>query len=432
MNTHTHMHMDPELSSEALVEVRSSEFSFRTLIRWEFSYVLILLIWAMSQGNTVLKSFCDGFAMLMLLRVAVLLISRFGELDAASRVLMGATAFFASVNLLVNLGQEEIGEGIKILSIFLFFFAGTTVSDRFFDDMPKRIMVLLFVGLPVGTALFDLYAGPALGPLDEMSLSFFANRNNAILFSVVSSWALMLTGMRRSFIVFYLIGCALAFKTIGGLVAIAIALYLVYLGFNVVRVLVLGGFVALSSTLLDGSLEVLSRATSSWKSLHRVLDAAGGFWNISKMSYGEIYEAAQTSDISLIFRLKHWMNVLSLWTDGSALHQLFGFGVSQTLVLTDVKLLPHNDYLRFFFELGPGTFLCFVGMNLLILKRVGIRFVAIPIIFLFIYLFSDNIVNNFLVMSFFYFLAGAISSANALPSDEPLDEDDNHFDHPDY
>jgi hypothetical protein len=94
--------------------------------------------------------------------------------------------------------------------------------------------------------------------------------------------------------------------------------------------------------------------------------------------------------------------------DGSFTHQLFGFGVLTSTQLTDEKLLPHNDYLRFAFELGPGLLLCFVAMNVLILKETFARFISIPAIFLCIYFFSDNLINNLVVMSFFYFTAGAL------------------------
>jgi hypothetical protein len=267
--------------------------------------------------------------------------------------------------------------------------------------------------VPVLSALFDLYRGGGAlnSELNEQTLSFFANRNNAVAFTVISSWTLMLGGVKRWLIVGYLFACVLAFKTLGALLAIAFAFYLIYPGFNILRNLVVGAAAAAFYFEFDDDLEILSRASTAWRSLNSVLAESGGVWGLSKMNYGQIYTAAGTSDLSLIFRLKHWVNLIGLYMDGPLVNQLFGFGVGSSVELTEQKLVPHNDYLRFFFELGPGLFICFVVLNFLILRRMGAHFISMPAIFIFIYFFSDNLVNNFLVMSFFYFTAGALSSS---------------------
>jgi hypothetical protein len=113
----------------------------------------------------------------------------------------------------------------------------------------------------------------------------------------------------------------------------------------------------------------------------------------------------------LVFRLKHWVNLIGLYMDGPLINQIFGFGVGGSVRLTDIRLVPHNDYIRFFFELGPGLFICFVALNVLIMRKIGRRFIGIPVVFTCIYYLSDNLVNNFLVMSFLYFTAGALSSS---------------------
>ncbi|MBN3845221.1 hypothetical protein G3N58_00030 [Paraburkholderia sp. Ac-20342] len=398
-----------DLHAAAGLTHSSQRFSYLSLLRWEFGYILILLIWSLSGGSDALKLASDAYAIAFVLYIGILLATRIHQLDRTCTILLGFTAFFSLGNLTLNAGQENIGESLKILAIFLFFLAGTTTEADFLERAPGRLMVVLFVALPVAFSLRDLYGGSSFDPLDEISLSFFANRNNAILFAVVSSWTLMLGGARHWIVTLYLLACAIAFKTLGAMLAILLALYLVYLGFNVLRIVLLGSLAAAFVMLFGSELEVVTRATVAFTSLSRVMDQAGGLWGLGAMSYEEIYEAVGTSDISLIFRLKHWINLFTLYADGSLTQQLFGFGVTSSLRLTDLKLLPHNDYIRFFFELGPGMLACFIAMNVLIVRRMGIRFLSIPAIFLFIYFFSDNIVNNFLVMSLFYFLAGMFS-----------------------
>jgi hypothetical protein len=295
----------------------------------------------------------------------------------------------------------------------MFYFAGQTTDEEYFDNGPSLKLVALFVAVPVLSALFDLYRGGGApnSALNEQTLSFFANRNNAVAFTVVSSWTLMLCGVKRWMIIVYLAACVLAFKTLGALLAIAFAFYLVYPGFNILRNLIIGAVAAAAYFKFEDDLEILSRASTAWRSLNSVLAESNGVWGLGKLDYGQIYTAAGTSDISLIFRLKHWVNLIGIYIDGPLIHQIFGFGVGSSVDLTELNLVPHNDYLRFFFELGPGLFICFVMLNLLILKRMGAHFISMPAIFLFIYFFSDNLVNNFLVMSFFYFTAGALASS---------------------
>ncbi|MGF6570624.1 hypothetical protein ABH945_002735 [Paraburkholderia sp. GAS333] len=397
-------------------EYSRSGFSYKSLLLWEFGYVVILVLWAFAGQSEALKLVANGFAFALVLRVGMVLLGQFNRLEHGARVLIGFVLFFAAANLMVNIDTAEIGETIKILSIFMFYVTGLTTDEEYFENAPSRLLVALFVGLPVLSALFDLYrGGGANSDFNEQTLSFFANRNNAVAFTVVSAWTLMLGGVRRWIIVAYLAVSVVAFKTLGALVAILFAFYLVYSGFNIVRNLVVGAAAAAAGAAFyfefDGNLGILSRATTAWRSLNSVLAESGGIWGLAKMDYGQIYVAAETSDISLIFRLKHWVNLISLYTDGPLINQLFGFGVGSSVKLTDLNLVPHNDYLRFFFELGPGLFICFIVLNILVLKRIGGFFISIPAVFIFIYFFSDNLVNNFLVMSFFYFTAGALSTS---------------------
>lgn len=394
-------------------EYARSGFSYQSLLLWEFGYVAILLLWAFTGQSDALKMVANGYAFAFVLRVGMVLLAQADGLERTSRVLMCFVLFFTVANLIVNIDEAQVGETIKILSIFMFYFAGQTTDEEYFENAPRLSLVALFVAVPVLSALFDLYRGGGApnSDLNEQTLSFFANRNNAVAFTVISSWSLMLGGVKRWLIVVYLAACVLAFKTLGALLAIAFAFYLVYPGFNILRNLMIGSAVAALYFEFDDDLEILSRASTAWRSLNSVLAESNGVWGLSKMDFAQIYTAAGTSDISLIFRLKHWVNLIGLYMDGPLINQVFGFGVGSSVDLTELKLVPHNDYLRFLFELGPGLFICFVILNFLILRRIGAHFISMPAIFLFIYFFSDNLVNNFLVMSFFYFTAGALSSS---------------------
>lgn len=386
-------------------------FSSQSLLRWEFGYVVVLLVWAFSGHSEALKALSNACALVFVLRIAYLLTTRIGYLTHGARVLGCFVLLFGTANFLFNADHAQLVEGIKILSLFMFYFAGETMDDSYFEKRPSFALVVLFVAVPLLTALIDLYRVGGGDGINEQPLSIFANRNNAVAFAVVSSWTLILAGVRRWMIVGYLVVCVLAFKTLGALVAIAIALYFIYFGLNVGRMLVAGAIPVVIYETLGDKLEILNRAQSAWHSLNAVLAESGGLWGLAKLDYGRIYMAAGTSDISLIFRLKHWVNLIMLYQHASPLQQLLGLGVGSSEALTDMRLVPHSDYMRFIFELGPGMFLCFVVLNLTIMRRLGGYFISIPAVFLIIYFCSENLVTNFPVMSFFYFTAGAMVSS---------------------
>lgn len=393
---------------------RSGGFSYQSFLLWEFGYVAILMLWAYTGDSELVKLVANGYAFALVLRVGIVLLAQANRLDHASRVLMCFVLFFAVANLIVNMDDAQVGETIKILSIFMFYFAGLTTDEEYFESAPNLWLAALFVGVPVLGALFDLYrgGGAASSDFNEQTLSFFANRNNAVAFAVVSSWALVLGGVKRWLIVVYLAACVFAFKTLGALLAITVAIYLLYPGcFSILPNLAVGAALTAFYVEFNENLDILSRASTAWHSLNSVLAVSGGVWGLSKLDYAQIYLASGTSDISLVFRLKHWVNLIGLYMDGPLINQLFGFGVGSSVRLTDLKLVPHNDYMRFFFELGPGLFICFVTLNVLILRKIGRQFTGIPVVFICIYFLSDNLVNNFLVMSFLYFTAGALSSS---------------------
>jgi len=126
------------------------------------------------------------------------------------------------------------------------------------------------------------------------------------------------------------------------------------------------------------------------------------------MSYGELTQVMGSSDVSFFFRITHWAELLEKYSNGSLDTMLFGNGVGSSARMTTAGLVPHNDYLRYLFECGLFAFLGFLILNLRIIKDAGSSYVAIPVITIVIYFFSENLINNFLAMMLFYFLAGFV------------------------
>jgi O-antigen ligase len=114
-----------------------------------------------------------------------------------------------------------------------------------------------------------------------------------------------------------------------------------------------------------------------------------------------------STDLSFIFRLKHWVNLFDIMARGSISDLLFGHGVDSSILLSEHHLLAHNDYLKYFFELGLLGGVAFLSLITLILYRCGRCWNTVPLLTIAIYFVCENLVNNYLAMMIFYFCAGA-------------------------
>jgi hypothetical protein len=394
---------------------KRNKFSYRSFFMLELGYVVLLLFFYATQFSDLSKGLANAYAVFILAWMILCLTSGIHRLPGRDIYILLSILVLFIANVCVNINSTNLLDAVKIGAIFLFYFAGKSTKINHFDTLPEKSLVRVFVLLPVFISIFDLYfRSQAVGDvIGDTTVAFFSNRNNAVLYSVVSCWILVLANVNRWAILAHVVGCALVFKTLGALVAVGAAIYLVYFGLNFLKLVVLALILAALYFVVGPELSQLSvfgRVQDAVSGVTGALSASGGLLGLDRMNYGELAHAAGTKDISFIFRLKHWINIINIYDAGSIWHQLFGFGVDSSLDLTDLNLLPHNDYLRFFFELGPGLFFAFLGLNALIVWRIGRTLLMIPAIFIFVYCFSENIVNNFLVMTLFYYMAGALTA----------------------
>ncbi|WP_149029759.1 hypothetical protein [Paraburkholderia fungorum] len=385
-------------------------FKYRNFFWMEFAYVMTLLFVYATRFNDVSKALANVYAVYMLARIVSVLVVGLKRLPGRDIYILSALVIFFCLNLIVNVRSTNFLDAIKIFAIFIFYFSGKSVSSGFFNVFPKKTWIRIFVLLPVLISVLDMFfrvsgSGDTVG---DTGVGFFSNRNNAVLFSVVSCWLFILAKTNRWIILAYVVGAAVVFKTLGALAALGAAICIVLLGKNVLKLGLAAGALILAFILFRHEISVFGRAENALSGVTGALSASGGLQGLGRMNYAQLAHAAGTTDISFIFRLKHWMNLFEIYRSGDIWHQVFGFGVDSSIDLTDLSLLPHNDYLRFLFEMGPVFFIAFLAMNSLIVLRIGRNMLMVPAIFMLVYCFSDNIVNNFLVMSTFYFLAGAI------------------------
>jgi hypothetical protein len=127
------------------------------------------------------------------------------------------------------------------------------------------------------------------------------------------------------------------------------------------------------------------------------------------VTFGELVTKLGTTDLSFLFRLKHWLELWTIYQNGSLLNWLFGFGSGSSVELTRMRIVPHNDFIRYLFEFGVITLIGFCLLLFSIFRYLGRGWITVPLAAVALYFISENLINNFLAMVIFYFCAGTLA-----------------------
>ncbi len=393
-----------------------------TLLRLLAAYVLLTTL-ARLTGSGMLGAIVNLFGVAMPLMMFAYFNLRGIRVHVPRGLLVGygmlAAALVVSVLLV---GLNNVADLTKFLLTPLFAILGynSTAFDRDDERSLNQLRIVGFILLlPVAYALVLM---PSSGAGD--ALGIFVNRNNAALYLVVLSNLLFVMGASVGVVVATLTVGAMLFSTIGVLIAVTVALlvslslrrYLpAYLG-----AAALGAFLVLGPIQIPMGerLEVLGEGIEAVTAL--------GLWTkLSELSYAELYViTGENSDLSLFFRLKHWADLLLVWTSEDWVSLLFGLGIGSSPLHTDLGLVPHNDYLRFLIESGPLGFLGFASITGWLLWSIGRNALLMSTAAVAIYFFTENLVDNFASMTLYYWFAGywARYASGGEPAEERADE----------
>ena len=118
------------------------------------------------------------------------------------------------------------------------------------------------------------------------------------------------------------------------------------------------------------------------------------------IDFGQLANIYGEENISGIYRLKLWTDVVHVLMDQKLGNLIIGNGIGSSLKL--LSNLPHNEYLRVMLELGIVGFLLNAILCFIIYFRMSRNY---RYIFVLLALFSltENIFDNFLFMSIFIF-----------------------------
>lgn len=309
----------------------------------------------------------------------------------------------------MNFGAIDFGTAIKMALVPLFLLVGAAfeTQNRYnaWRQPSVRRMFGLMIALPLLLWFWQLGTGKvSFGGIGEVSI--FANRNNAGLFAV--TLIALLNVLRpeplKNLLIYFAAGAA--FGTLGVMLAVMSAL-LLGVGSGR-RVALLAGFGMVGAWLLyfyPLDYGVFARINPVVASIRLIVE---GRIDIATVTYGELVRLLQTTDVSFVFRLKHWLNIWSIYASAPLEGLVFGMGVGASARLSEVGLIPHNDYLRVLVECGPVAFVGFVATIFLMVWHCGRRWESVPLIAVAIYFLTENLVDNFVAMAIFFFSSGAL------------------------
>lgn len=364
---------------------------------WRLDWLVIINVIAIlayhATGSAALGLAGNAISAVMVLYLLVNVITS-AAIWLRYSVLLLSLSIALSGTLIVNAGMTDPVDVIKYVSLYVLFLAGVVSPQRKSMSWASALalVVIPLLLLPVGSRVF---VGSNVA--EEASFSFFQTRNAATIY--FTALAFCMVPMLGWFAIPIQMGACLLMGKIGPLLASGIAFTTWNIRPNLTSLaalvgLAIVGVIAYFTGLLQRAIDVIGP-------LYRDLLLRGPT-QIAAMSYADIVQSAGSTDVSGYFRVKHWVEIWSLYSNSRLEHILFGYGPGQSKFVTAARLVPHNDYLRILVEFGVFNLLCFISLIVIILIQLPNRITrALFTVYIF-YSFTDNMIDNFSSMMMLY------------------------------
>lgn len=322
--------------------------------------------------------------------------------------------------------HSDISIFIKISASFVFFIPGRYMHAEMgrmieISDKEKLIVALCFCS-PTFLRIYQIF----LGLPDDEYYAIFVNSNVFAFYMLGTSMALYYLYPKKAFFLLFLgINFAIS-KTLGALLATIVSglfyyrnkLFVGKTPFYLVLV-----FAVVASFIIYSDLEIFQRLRNTHKVFVNLISTSS-IAELSRIEYGDaVRYAERQDDISFLFRIKHWSEIIHYWLGSSAIHQIFGHGFLTVETITTLPLIAHNDYLGIIFEFGllPFVFLFIAYISTLI--KLKAEFISIPLFAIAFYHLTENLYTNFLITSLYFYLSGLylfhVQENNKAETEEP-------------
>jgi hypothetical protein len=361
-------------------------------------------------GSTVFNVLSNSTSLLLILWSAhhVMITN---EKNYFYNALLTLACIFTGTSYLVNFGSFELSDGLKLVSIYSFYVAGRGMSERM--QLPEKRCIYMLAALPL---IFRVVGQTHVYTSIEYPdvFSYFPNTNTAALYFSALFFALSPWFGNRVLVAQFI--NAAIMNRVGPALATIVSIGL--WSFFPLRPQV---FVVL---ILLACASIAAHAFGALDRLLTGLNAIALIWSldpstVARMTTKQLIDLTGTTDMSAFFRITHWTNIWQIYSSLGPGGILFGYGASQTGVLTVLPLPPHNDYLRVLAEYGLLNFLVFVVFVFSIVFSLKDRAAKIMYTVLLIYFLSENLIDNFTSMTLFFSYAGRFTSPKWRARDLP-------------
>lgn len=321
-------------------------------------------------------------------------------------ILAACTCTLLSIAL--NPSDSSVTDAIKYLSIYIFYAAGYACAGRL-----RSIHIFYFCVLTALPILYKLTIGDSQIPQVSIAnlgnaFSYLYNTNIAVLYFAALIFALS-DRLGRGAIPLQFANAVLMSK-VGAAVATAGAIGL-WIMFPLRKESALALLVAIAGGCIAVWSGALDRVVAVLESMRLLIDLGPDY--VSRMSFGRLVELTGTTDLSGFFRVIHWSNILDIYSSGSLATMLFGYGIGQTINLTVMPFIPHNDYLRVLAEYGLVNLVVFVCFLLHVLRNLTTGPTKVLFMVLLFYFFSENLIDHFPSMTLYFTYAGRFAAMSA-------------------
>lgn len=381
------------------------------IIKFFFIYIFITAIYAITNINS-LKLIIFAITIFAILLLTKFVINNIKFINKAIFYYLFILIILLILSTLINFDTTNVTFTIKYYGIFIFLLVGyiINIKHKFILSEYKKYnkVILLIIFIPLIIFLFEIF----ILHFKESS-SLFVNRNNAVLFGVISSYFILIFYKRiKLFFVFIYLNIII-YTTLGALLASVASYILIYLSNispkKLFRILFISFIMIIVSYYVYNysNLHIIERLKSSVKGFS-ILFSYDSIEAISRISYGQLASQVGSGDLSFLFRIKHWFNIILVNSNSDLIYWLFGHGNDSIISLTKAELRAHNDYIRLMFEVGFLYVMTFILFNFYLVKKIGLNIYALPFLIVLMYFFTENLIDNFLAMSLLYYFVGMI------------------------
>jgi hypothetical protein len=382
----------------------SANPQYFTTILASISVISVLTFFYHLLNSPIFNTFSNAVS-IAVIAYAIFSVLRSEHNSTINIFYIAAAGAFTVMSIAFNLFNASITEGIKYLSIYIFYAAGYASAAKFRPVETRYVCFLAALPIFFYLAFGDSRVPDFIQNNGTNIFSYFANANVATLYFSALIFALAeRLGGRAIFLQF--LNVALMNK-IGAAVATAVAI-----GLWILVPLRKESVIALMIFILVAIIAVwagaFDRAFATLESMNLLVELGPDY--VSQMSFKQLVILTGTTDLSGFFRVIHWYNIWDIYSSSGPGTLLFGYGIGQTPNLTVLKFIPHNDYLRILAEYGPLNLIVFVCFLLHVLLNLKTGLTKVLFMVLLIYYFSENLIDHFASMALYFTYAGRFSA----------------------